>query len=108
MTTPPGLEDQESPPSDVRLVIRDCSEGRLFPLVSAKLWKMGRSEQCSIVINDTTISRTHAMIQCTDADEYYLVDMGSRNGTSVNERPSTFPLLLPPSSSIPFRLHFYF
>ncbi len=94
MTTPPGLEDQESPPSDVRLVIRDCSEGRLFPLVSAKLWKMGRSEQCSIVINDTTISRTHAMIQCTDADEYYLVDMGSRNGTFVNERRVSIPVLL--------------
>src|SRR5437899_12113798 len=87
-------EDQASILTDVHLVIRDCGEGRLFPLASAKLWKMGRSEQCSIVINDTTISRTHAMIQCTDADEYYLVDMGSRNGTFVNERRVSIPVLL--------------
>jgi adenylate cyclase len=94
MIIPPGAEDQESTLSAVRLVIRDCSEGRLFPLTSSKLWKMGRSEQCSIVIDDTTISRTHAMIQCTDSDEYYLVDMGSRNGTFVNERRVSTPVLL--------------
>src|SRR5579864_7743881 len=87
-------DDQESTSSDVHLLIRDCTEGRLFPLASCKLWKMGRSQQCTIVINDTTISRTHAMIQCTESDEYYLIDMGSRNGTFLNERRVSTPALL--------------
>lgn len=94
MNSPPDAQDQQGIQSHVHLIIRDCSEGRPFPLTSSKLWKMGRSEQCSIVINDTTISRTHAMIQCTDADEFYLVDMGSRNGTFVNERRVSTPVLL--------------
>src|SRR5690242_8042438 len=94
MITPPGAENQDPLLSDVHLVIRDCSEGRPFSLISSKLWKMGRSEQCSIVIHDTTISRTHAMIQCTDSDEYYLIDMGSRDGTFVNERRVSTPVLL--------------
>jgi adenylate cyclase len=55
---------------------------------------LGRSELCAIVINDQAISRTHAMIQCTDSDEYYLVDMGSRNGTFVNGRRVSTPVLL--------------
>jgi adenylate cyclase len=94
MIIPPGAEPLESALSDPYLVIKDCSEGRPFPLTASKLWKMGRSEQCSIVIHDTTISRTHAMIQCTDSDEYYLIDMGSRNGTFVNERRVSTPVLL--------------
>lgn len=78
------------------LVIREHSEGegRQFPLISSRLWKLGRSEHCAIVINDTTISRAHAMIQCTDADEYYLIDMGSRNGSFVNERRVSTPVRL--------------
>jgi adenylate cyclase len=94
MITPPGPEDQETTLPEVHLVIKDCPEGRPFSLTASKLWKMGRSEQCSIVINDTTISRAHAMIQCTDANEYYLVDMGSRNGTFVNGRRVSTPVLL--------------
>ena len=80
--------------TDTHLVIRDCSESRQFPLTASKLWKLGRSEHCAIVINDQAISRTHAMIQCTDSDEYYLVDMGSRNGTFVNGRRVSTPVLL--------------
>ncbi len=38
---------------------------------------------CDAVLQEQTVSRIHARIR-KDRDEYYLMDMNSRNGTSVN------------------------
>src|SRR5260221_6424990 len=56
------------------------------PLLGDTSWKLGRGSQCAIVLLDDMVSRTHAMIQRTDSKEYILIDMGSRNGSFVNER----------------------
>src|SRR5262249_44759117 len=57
-------------------------------------WKLGRGSQCSIVLEDDMVSRNHAMIQRMDTTEYILIDMGSRNGSFVNERRLSTPLRL--------------
>jgi hypothetical protein len=44
---------------------------------------MGRSRDCDVVVPDPNASRTHAEIRHIGLD-YYLVDMGSTNGTEVN------------------------
>lgn len=44
---------------------------------------MGRSRDCDVVVPDANASRTHAEIRHIGLD-YYLVDMGSTNGTEVN------------------------
>src|SRR5258708_5866708 len=64
------------------------------PLLGDTSWKLGRGSQCAIVLLDDMVSRTHAMIQRTDSKEYILIDMGSRNGSFVNERRLSTPVSL--------------
>jgi len=61
------------------------------PLLGDSSWKLGRGSQCAIVLVDDMVSRSHAMIQRTDTREYILIDMGSRNGSFVNERRLSHP-----------------
>lgn len=46
---------------------------------------------CDVVLNQNAVSRQHAMIERTPdpngGHQYWLVDMNSRNGTSINGRP---------------------
>src|SRR5258708_39175492 len=65
------------------------------PLLGDTSWKLGRGSQCAIVLLDDMVSRTHAMIQRTDSKEYILIDMGSRNGSVVNEQRLRVPPLPP-------------
>jgi len=57
-------------------------------------WNIGRSENSHIVLDDDAASRRHAIIQKTDAGEYYLMDLGSRNGTFINGQRLTTPAVL--------------
>ena len=78
---------------------------RRFPLDSAAVCRIGRSDQSAIVLPDQLASRHHAMIQHTEADEYHLIDLGSRNGTFVNNRRVTMPLILQPGDRITIGNH---
>jgi adenylate cyclase len=64
------------------------------PLLGENSWKLGRGSQCAIVLEDDLVSRNHAMIQRTDSSEYILIDMGSRNGSFVNQRRLSTPATL--------------
>src|SRR5229473_3238743 len=64
------------------------------PLLGDTSWKLGRGSQCAIVLLDDLVSRSHAMIQRMDSKEYILIDMGSRNGSFVNERRLSTPIRL--------------
>ena len=44
---------------------------------------IGRLPECTISINDANISRNHAQVKAT-ASAYFVVDLGSTNGTMVN------------------------
>ncbi len=44
---------------------------------------LGRSRECDVVVPDSNASRTHAEVRHIGLD-YFLVDMGSTNGTEVN------------------------
>ena len=68
-------------------------DGREIPLISGNVWKIGRIEQNTVVLVDDMVSRNHAMIQHEGAD-FYLIDMGSRNGSFVNGRRLTSPVAL--------------
>src|SRR5687768_16893285 len=54
---------------------------------------IGRSPECDVVLNDTSISRRHATIHRV-GDGYRLADLGSRFGTFVNETALKAPVLL--------------
>ena len=44
---------------------------------------LGRDERCSIVLDDTLASRTHGKIALRNGS-YYYSDLGSRNGSKIN------------------------
>ncbi len=53
---------------------------------------LGRGKDNDVILLDSAVSRNHAKIICTD-DEYIIVDLGSFNGTIVNNKPVQNTLL---------------
>ncbi|MCU1459078.1 MAG: hypothetical protein JWL73_3170 [Actinomycetia bacterium] len=77
----------------IRATIREGAGGRAGALVLADgrrvvlgdaVATIGRLATCTVVLGDSQASRVHAEIR-PDADGYVLVDLGSTNGTMVNE-----------------------
>lgn len=58
--------------------------GNLTELSQAKT-TVGRDAGCGLHLPDSSVSRNHALIEC-DGDTYRVTDLGSTNGTSVNEQ----------------------
>lgn len=67
------------------IVIRGVDEGKPFELAGAVV-TVGRHSSNEIALHDTEVSRRHLELRAT-ADGYQLVDLGSGNGTRVNDRP---------------------
>jgi len=68
--------------------------GRRFPLADGQSWAIGRGDGCAIMLDSRSVSRLHALIQRRDGGDYSLVDLGSRNGSFVNARRVSLPLML--------------
>ncbi len=66
------------------------------PIERLGVCRIGRSQHSTIVLMDAAASRDHAMVRRDAAGACTLNDLGSRNGTSVNNRPVT---------ATPVRLH---
>jgi class 3 adenylate cyclase len=60
------------------------ASGEHFSLAGSH--SIGRSSKNSIVLPGEKVSRRHVLIQAQDLDEYWLVDLGSANGTRLNDR----------------------
>lgn len=66
--------------------------GRRWPV--AATCSLGRSSTNDIVIDDGKVSRRHALIHKQDDAEYWMIDLGSGNGTYLNGRRLTQPTRL--------------
>jgi sigma-B regulation protein RsbU (phosphoserine phosphatase) len=55
----------------------------VIPLEAGDKWVMGRNGDCQVVINLPAVSREHAIIRLIEG-KYFIEDLKSRNGTSVN------------------------
>ena len=60
---------------------------------------LGRDAGCHVTISDSSVSHRHARIYHSDG-EWYVEDLGSTNGTFVNDRPLTRPVVLRPSDTV--------
>jgi adenylate cyclase len=76
------------------LLLRTDSGYRRLLLSGSNCWTIGRSEDNNFVLPDRWISRNHAMLQFMESGEFYLIDLGSRNGSFVNGRRVSIPVTL--------------
>jgi serine/threonine protein kinase/pSer/pThr/pTyr-binding forkhead associated (FHA) protein len=67
------------------LVLQGPNAGQRLPLEGDKII-LGRNPYCQVMINHTSVSREHAHILKADG-KYFIADLGSRNGTYVNNKP---------------------
>ncbi|MEN9240032.1 MAG: adenylate/guanylate cyclase domain-containing protein, partial [Thermostichales cyanobacterium SZTDM-1c_bins_54] len=65
-----------------------------YELQGETVWTLGRDLSNKIVLRDSSVSRHHALLQGLDSNSIYLIDLGSSNGSFVNERRITIPTLL--------------
>lgn len=84
------------------LILRTEAGNRYLPLVGSNCWTIGRSEENNFVLRDRWISRNHAMLQRMETGEFYLIDLGSRNGSFVNGRRVSIPVTLKNSDRLLF------
>ncbi|NDJ17085.1 FHA domain-containing protein [Myxacorys almedinensis A] len=52
----------------------------------AASWLIGRSRHCSIIVLDSSVSRCHAVIGHHPQQGFYIMDVGSSNGTFLNQQ----------------------
>jgi len=76
------------PPRSVQVIEDGGGKGRSYPL-SGQL-QIGRADACQIQLEDTYASQFHAKITHRD-ESWYVEDLGSTNGTYLNQRRLTSP-----------------
>ena len=69
-------------------------EGKTQKFLCSPISTIGRSKKNNIVIPDPQVSRSHSILRCLGEDKYYLIDLGSVNGTYVNDKRVIVPTLL--------------
>lgn len=92
------------------LILQTDSGSRHLSLIGSNCWTIGRSDDNNFVLPDRWISRNHAMLQCMENGEFYLIDLGSRNGSFVNGRRVSVPVTLQNGDALTFgqtELQFY-
>lgn len=92
------------------LILRTESGNRYLSLTNNNCWTIGRGDDNNFVLPDRWISRNHAMLQRMETGEFYLIDLGSRNGSFVNARRVSVPVTLHNGDRLTFgqtELEFY-
>ena len=77
------------PAGEVRLVIGNGDERPIHGTLT-----IGRSSKNDIVLDQDEVSRNHALVQRQGPAEFWLVDLGSSNGTLLNQRVVVQPVRL--------------
>ena len=67
---------------------------RRFPLRDGQSWAIGRGDGCQVLLDSRSVSRLHALVQRREGGAISLVDLGSRNGSFVNQRRVSLPVVL--------------
>jgi FHA domain len=52
--------------------------------VISSTWLLGRSRNCAVVVQDRSVSRCHAVVGYDVQQGFYVMDVGSSNGTCLN------------------------
>ena len=69
-------------------------EGEARASTLGELTRIGRAANSDLVIEDSSVSRRHALIQRQEDGAHVLTDLGSANGTTLNDRLIHLPVVL--------------
>jgi hypothetical protein len=78
----PPLDEDEPPAPAEREVVTLTLSGRTEEVTQSNV-VLGRSRSCDVYVADLNVSRRHAELRQEGAT-YWIVDLGSTNGTAVN------------------------
>jgi adenylate cyclase len=84
------------------LLLKTEAGERHLSLLGSHCWTIGRGDDNNFVLPDRWISRHHALLQCIEDGNFYLIDLGSRNGTFVNGRRVSVPVTLQDGDALTF------
>jgi adenylate cyclase len=84
------------------LLLKTEAGERHLSLLGSHCWTIGRGDDNNFVLPDRWISRHHALLQCLESGNFYLIDLGSRNGTFVNGRRVCVPVTLQDGDALTF------
>jgi pSer/pThr/pTyr-binding forkhead associated (FHA) protein len=82
-----------------RIVVLDEEGGRSGTHRLTDTLQIGRDASCEITLSDTYASQQHARISNRNGS-WVIEDLGSTNGTYLNQRKVTVPTALAPGDSI--------
>jgi len=75
--------------------------GEPFDLTIGNTATIGRTKDNTVCLSGSPlVSRQHALIRCHDGYQYQIIDLGSRNGTLVNDQRVVMPMTLAPGARI--------
>jgi hypothetical protein len=93
-----------------RFLIHHAGEGsRVFELSSDRPLSIGRAKSSSLVLDNSSVSRLHAVVRSTPSGEWEIVDHGSSNGVKVNGAPVKEVVLRPNDEVVigEYRMRFF-
>src|ERR1700729_244924 len=82
-----------------RIVVEELGKKTVLDLGSSERVTVGRGRKSTVVLADAAASREHCALE-RDGKGLWLVDLGSRNGTSLNGRRVKGKALLRPGDRI--------
>lgn len=82
---------RERTPPKLTVLQPDVLAGTVFPLGDELT--VGRAAGCQITLDDTYVSQIHARLFVRD-DQLYVEDLGSTNGTYLNRRKVSAPMVV--------------
>src|ERR1043165_8932235 len=86
---------QDSPfPMSAKLCVRPIT-GEPFDLTIGNTATIGRTSDNTVCLSGSPlVSRQHALVRCHDGYQYQIIDLGSRNGTFVDDQRVVMPTTL--------------
>lgn len=79
------------------VVVQGAHEGREFGLAGVQI--LGREQSAAITIEDPEVSRQHLQIT-VEGSRVAIEDLGSTNGTFVNDQKLAAPAMLQPGDKV--------
>jgi adenylate cyclase len=80
--------------ASAEIIVQFNHEERRHTLNPDLPYGIGRSPQNAICVPSDTVSRNHALIKQSDDGKFCVYDLGSRNGTLLNDRLVSSPMAL--------------